>query len=91
MRNFQVYRPNQPEDREEKGLGNAPDEVAFEGTIFSDGTVAVRWLTAYGSTASFSSLEDLLAVHGHDDYDSIINYSPEWSSEPPQLPEDDEE
>lgn len=88
MRNFQVYRPNQPEGREAQGLGNAPDEVAFEGTIFSDGTVAVRWLTQYGSTAHFNSLEDLLAVHGHPDYNSVITYSPEWESEPPQVTED---
>jgi len=81
IRNFQVYRPNQPEGREEDGTGVAPGEVAFEGTIFSDGTVVVRWRTDFKSTSVFNTLDDLLAVHGHPEYGTVIKYSPSWDSQ----------
>ena len=81
IRNFQVYRPNDPEGREEDGTGVAPNEVAFEGTIFSDGSVAVRWRTDFRSTSVWNSLDDLLAVHGHPDYDTVIKYSAPWDSQ----------
>ncbi|MGI5136361.1 MULTISPECIES: hypothetical protein [unclassified Streptomyces] len=36
------------------------------GDIFSDGTVAMRWNTGIRSTAFYSCLDDVLAIHGHD-------------------------
>jgi len=36
-----------------------------EGVVFSDGTVAMRWLTATASSTFFNSVEDLLIIHGH--------------------------
>jgi len=36
-----------------------------EGIRFSDGAVAVRWTGDHPSTASWSSLDGVLAVHGH--------------------------
>ena len=74
MRRFRVYRPNPPDDYQEKGHANAPDEVQFEGVEFSDGTVAVRWLTQYRSTSIWDSFEELDKVHGHPEYGTIIGW-----------------
>jgi len=71
MRRFRVYRPNPPEEYRESGTANAPDEVQFEGVVFSDGTVCVRWLTEFRSHSLWNSLEDLEKVHGHPEYGSI--------------------
>ena len=37
-----------------------------EGVRFSDGKVAIRWLTNIASTVIWDSVEDALTVHGHD-------------------------
>jgi len=78
VRRFKVYRPNPPEHYREGGFANAPDEVQFEGVEFSDGTVAVRWMTERRSTSLWASLEDLMAVHGHPEYGTLVN----WLDEP---------
>ena len=78
MRRFKVYRPNPPEHYREGGFANAPDEVQFEGVEFSDGTVAVRWMTERRSTSLWTNLEDLMAVHGHPEYGTIVD----WLDEP---------
>ena len=44
----------------------------FEGVVFSDGRVAVRWLTAHRSVAVWDSLGEMLAVHGHAEYGSEL-------------------
>jgi hypothetical protein len=36
-----------------------------EGVVFTDGTVALRWLTERASTAVYACLDDVLAIHGH--------------------------
>lgn len=36
------------------------------GAVFPDGTVALRWRGAHASTVIWTSLDDALAVHGHD-------------------------
>jgi len=40
-------------------------EPQFEGVIFSDGRVAIRWLTACRSTSTWDDFDTMLAVHGH--------------------------
>lgn len=35
----------------------------LEGTVFSDGTVAVRWVTHTRSTGVYDSLEDFERIH----------------------------
>lgn len=77
MRRFRCYRPNPPEGYREQGAANAPDEVQFEGVVFSDGTVAVRWLTEFRSHSVWSSLADLERIHGHPEYGTVI----EWLDE----------
>lgn len=83
MRRFKVYRPTPPESYRESGTANAPDQVQFEGCVFSDGTVAVRWLTAYRSHSLWDSWASLKAVHGHmEEYGTII----EWLDEREKFP-----
>jgi hypothetical protein len=65
-------------------VANAPDEVQFEGVVFSDGTCAVRWLTAFRSTSVWDSWEDLEKVHGHPEYGTVI----EWLDDPGGLQRD---
>ena len=36
-----------------------------QGFVFDDGTVALRWLTAYRSMAVYASVADVDAIHGH--------------------------
>jgi hypothetical protein len=77
MRRFRVYRPDPHEGYRESGAANAPEEVQFEGVVFSDGTVCVRWLTAYRSHSIWDSWESLKAIHGHEEYGTRI----EWLDE----------
>jgi hypothetical protein len=37
-----------------------------EGIVFSDGTVVIRWTAALTSTAIYDSMDDLVAIHGHE-------------------------
>ncbi len=39
--------------------------VVAEGVMFSDGTCAMRWLTAIASTAVYARIGDVVAIHGH--------------------------
>lgn len=86
MRRFLCFRPNPPADYLEKGIAAPPDEVQFEGVIFTDGSCAVRWRTDFKSTSVWSSYEDLYAVHGHPEYGTEIRFL-----DPPEgLQSDDE-
>ena len=71
MKTFTIYRRIIPEHHNEN-QANPPDEPQFEGVVFSDGTVAVRWLTAKKSTSVWESMADLLAVHGHPEYETEV-------------------
>jgi hypothetical protein len=51
---------------------NAEHEPQFEGVVFTDGTVALRWLTACKSTSVWDSLATMLAIHGHPEYGTDI-------------------
>lgn len=74
MIRFQMYR------RDEEATAathtedtiNPPDEVQFEGVIFSDGKCAIRWLTEKRSVSVWDTFEDMMAVHGHPEYGSEI-------------------
>ena len=39
--------------------------IVAEAVEFTDGTVALRWRTEHRSTAVYSSLSDVVAIHGH--------------------------
>jgi hypothetical protein len=74
IRRFVCYRPNPPEEYAAKGTANPPDEPQFEGVVFSDGTVVVRWLTQFRSHSVWASWADLEAVHGHPEYGTRIDW-----------------
>jgi hypothetical protein len=74
MRRFRCYRPNPPEGYRESGAANPPDEVQFEGVMFSDGTVCVRWLTEFRSHSVWASWDDLEKIHGHPEYGTVIEW-----------------
>lgn len=72
MRRFTMYRRNManaPHDGNQKNPEHLPQ---FEGVVFSDGRVAIRWLTAKRSTAAWDNMEDMLAIHGHPEYGSEL-------------------
>lgn len=72
MRIFTMYRRNVPDATHDANQKNAPDEPQFEGVIFSDNRVAVRWLTKIGSVSVWDSFDDLMAIHGHPEYQSEL-------------------
>lgn len=53
---------------------NPEGEAQYEGVIFSDGSVALRWLTACKSTSVWASLYDMLQIHGHPEYGTVIEW-----------------
>ena len=46
--------------------GNSGTGIVAEGVVFSDGKVAVRWLTETATTVLFDSIEDVEKIHGHE-------------------------
>lgn len=74
IRRFECYRPNPPEGYREQGVANAPEEVQFEGVVFSDGTVCIRWLTQFRSHSVWQSWDDVEKVHGHPEYGTEIRW-----------------
>ena len=72
MRIFTMYRKDVPDETHNSDQKNAPDEPQFQGVIFSDGRVAVRWLTAKRSVSVWDCMDDLLAIHGHPEYGSFL-------------------
>lgn len=74
MRRFVCYRNRPPDNYVEGGYANAPDEPQFEGVLFSDGTVCLRWLTVHRSHSVWASLDEMRAVHGHPEYGTVIEW-----------------
>jgi hypothetical protein len=74
MRAFVMFRRNVPDATHNADQKNSPDEVQFEGVRFTDGSVAIRWLTAKRSTSIWASMDDMLAIHGHPEYGSELRW-----------------
>ena len=72
MKLFRGYRPAPPEGYAEAGITNSGEKADYEGVVFDDGTVVVRWLTAYRSHSVWSCWEDFYQVHGHPEYKTRI-------------------
>ncbi len=81
MRRFVMYRRAVPDATHDENRKNPPDEPQFEGVVFSDGKVALRWLTSKRSVAIWDSFEDAMAIHGHPEYGSELV----WLDEPPPI------
>jgi hypothetical protein len=73
MRRFTMYRRDIARHGvHDSSQMNPEDEPQFEGVEFSDGRVAIRWLTAKRSVAVWDSMDDMLAIHGHPEYGSEL-------------------
>lgn len=77
MRTFIMYRRNVPDETHNENQKNPPNEPQFEGVQFSDGKVAIRWLTAKRSVAVWDCMDDMLAIHGHPEYGSVLVWQDE--------------
>ncbi len=72
-RRFTAYRRNlSTRGTHTADQRNADHEPQFEGVIWTDGTVTLRWLTACRSTSVWNSLEEMLRIHGHPEYGTEI-------------------
>lgn len=71
-RTFAGFRPLPPEEYEEKGITNSGSAPDYEGVIFSDGTVVLRWCTEYRSHSVWTCWDDFFQVHGHPEYGTKI-------------------
>jgi hypothetical protein len=72
MRTFTMFRRWDISDTHDENQANPPDQPQFEGVEFTDGRVAIRWLTPKPATSVWDSMEDMLAVHGHPEYGSEL-------------------
>ena len=72
MRRFFGYRPNPPAEYLDKGTAAPINEPQYEGVVFTDGSVALRWRTDFKSTSVWKSYEDFYHVHGHPEYGTVI-------------------
>ena len=72
MKTFCGYRPAPPAEYIEKKITNAGSSPDFEGVVFSDGTVVIRWMTEYQSHSVWSDWESFYQVHGHPEYGTSI-------------------
>lgn len=81
---FVGYRPAPPAEYYAQGAANPPDEPQYEGCLFTDGSVVIRWLTAYRSHSVWTSYVDFYRIHGHPEYGTRID----WHSlhDAPQTP-----
>ena len=73
-RTFAGWRPAPPEEYRDKGITNAGESCDYEGVIFSDGTVVIRWLTAFRSHSVWAGYADFYQVHGHPEYGTHIDF-----------------
>lgn len=51
--------------RDEDATGVSGVGVVAQGVIFTDGTVALRWMGSVRSTVVYDSIEDVVTIHGH--------------------------
>lgn len=59
MRNFRLKR-----NYDSSGVSGTG--YVTEGVVFSDGSVAMRWLTNVSSVCFYKSIFDVIEIHGHD-------------------------
>lgn len=91
IRRFTAYRPAVPTDTHNEDQRNAPDEVQYEGVVFTDGTCVLRWRTAVGSFSVWNSFEEAMRIHGHPEYGTRIVFHDEpvrlpWEPAEPEIP-----
>jgi hypothetical protein len=83
VRRFVGYRPVPPAEYLAKGTAAPPDEPQYEGVVFNDGSVALRWRTKFRSTSVWNCYDDFYEVHGHPEYGTRIDWLDEWPNKEP--------
>jgi len=71
-RTFAGWRPDPPEEYRAKGITNAGESCDYQGVIFADGSVVVRWMTEFRSHSVWACWDDFYRVHGHPEYGTRI-------------------
>lgn len=75
IKRFTAYRTNLAERGTHNELQRNPDDhPQFEGVIWTDGTVTLRWLTACRSHSVWSNISECLGIHGHPEYGTVIEW-----------------
>lgn len=74
MHRFIGNRPQPPAEYLEKGTAAPADQPQYEGVVFEDGTVALRWRTPFRSTSPWANFGDFYRVHGHSEYGTRIEW-----------------
>jgi len=75
MYRFTVYRPRLNVRGSHDAYQSNPDDMPqFEGVVFTDGSVVVRWLTPSKSTSVWDNMDILLRVHGHPEYGTVLQF-----------------
>ncbi|HEU5046145.1 MAG TPA: hypothetical protein VFT75_18640 [Nocardioidaceae bacterium] len=59
-------------ERDEDATGVSGTGRVAEGVVFSDGRVAMRWLTETASTAVYDNIADVTAIHGHNGSTRVV-------------------
>jgi hypothetical protein len=67
---FVGYRTAATVERQ-AGMLNPADQVQYEGVVFRDGTVVVRWLTTFGSHSVWDSFASFSKIHASQPGDRI--------------------
>lgn len=75
MRTFTGSRPAPPAEYTEKGITNSGALPDYEGVIFSDGTVVIRWMTTFRSHSVWADWFSFYQVHGHPEYGTVIEFA----------------
>lgn len=65
MLRFIVYRRGDLSETHSNGLQGPRDLPQYEGVVFTDGSVVIRWCTQFKSTSFWNSFDELMQVHGH--------------------------
>lgn len=81
MRTFSGYRPNPPEGYRESGVAAGPGQVQYEGVLFSDGSVVIRWATEYRSHSVWADFATFWHVHGHPEYGTYLEWTGDAESD----------
>lgn len=85
MKRFTAYRRNISQRDTHSALHKNPDDVPqYEGVVWTDGTVTLRWLTPLRSTSVWPDLHSALGVHGHPEYGTEILWHDWPHGEEPQ-------
>jgi hypothetical protein len=67
---FVGYRADSPEGNRD----NPPESAQYQGVVFADGTVAMRWLTATRSHSVWDTFADMFDAHGRPEYGTEIHW-----------------